>query len=360
MALDGIKIEGFKSVREMDLELRNLNVLIGSNGSGKSNFISIFKLLNQIVEENLQLYVAQSGGADTFLHFGQKSTSKLSIRLCFGQNGYEADLVPTLDGNLIFAKEECWFQKQDYDNPYTVKSGSGHKETRLVEKAQTGGVAQYVLENMKDWKIYHFHDTSDSALVKKKQNIDDNAVFKADASNLAAFLYLLQEKNHSVYDVIVRTIRLAVPFFEDFVLRPAALNPNKIQLEWREKGHPDTYFNAHSLSDGSLRFICLATLLLQPTLPSTILIDEPELGLHPYAITLLASMLRSAATKTQVIVSTQSVPLVNQFLPEDIIVVDRKDGQSEFKRLKDADVEIWLEEFGLGEIWEKNIIGGRP
>ncbi len=360
MALDRIKIEGFKSVREMNFELNNLNVLIGSNGSGKSNFISIFKLLNQVVEQNLQLYVAQSGGADTFLHFGQKSTPKLSIRLRFDKNGYEADLVPAVGDNLIFAKEDCWFQAKGYDSPYTYNLGTGHKETQLVDKAQTVEIARYVLKKMKDWKIYHFHDTSDSALVKKTGDVADNAVFKADASNLAAFLYLLQQRNHNTYDIIVRTVRLAVPFFDNFVLRPATLNPNKIQLEWREKGHPDTYFNAHSLSDGSLRFICLATLLLQPTLPSTILIDEPELGLHPYAITLLASMLRSASTKTPVIVSTQSVPLVNQLSPEDIIVVDRKDGQSEFKRLKEADVENWLEEFGLGDIWEKNIIGGRP
>lgn len=152
---------------------------------------------------------------------------------------------------------------------------------------------------------------------------------------------------------------MVAPFFRDFNLKPNLLNPDKIQLEWREVS-ADTYFNANSLSDGTLRFICLATLLLQPTLPSTILIDEPELGLHPYAITILAGLLKSAATKTQVIVSTQSVPLVNQLSPEDIIVVDREDNQSVFKRLDQQNVEEWLEDYGLGELWEKNILGGRP
>jgi len=154
-------------------------------------------------------------------------------------------------------------------------------------------------------------------------------------------------------------VRLVAPFFDDFDLKPSRLNPDKIRLEWREKGS-DIYFNAHALSDGTLRFICMVTLLLIPEPPETILIDEPELGLHPYAITLLATLLRSAATRTQVIVSTQSVTLVNQFNPEDIIVVDRTDGRSIFERQDPQDLERWLEEYGMGDIWEKNLLGGRP
>ena len=150
-------------------------------------------------------------------------------------------------------------------------------------------------------------------------------------------------------------------FFEDFTIAPSRLNPSKIDLEWRERDS-DAYFNAYSLSDGTLRFICLATLLQQPAdlMPSTIVIDEPELGLHPYAISLLASMLRSAATQTQVVVSTQSVPLVNQFIPEDLIIVERKGRESVFRRLEASEVELWVDEYGLGDLWEKNVIGGRP
>jgi len=152
---------------------------------------------------------------------------------------------------------------------------------------------------------------------------------------------------------------MVAPFLEDFVLEPLALNQQMIRLEWREKGN-DHVFGPGALSDGTLRFICLATLLLQPTLPSTILLDEPELGLHPYAITLLADLLRGASTKTQVIASTQSVSLVNQFEPQDILVVEREDGQSMFKRLEHGAMDAWLEDYGLGELWEKNLLGGRP
>ena len=359
--LDHIEVTGFKSIHEMALDLRPLNVLIGANGAGKTNFISLFKLLNQIVEGNLQLFVGRSGGADSLLYFGQKTTNEIEIELDFGRNGYKCGLTASTNDTLIFSQESCWGRGLEWEQPFNVNLGSGHKESKLQEEAHVrqGSIARYTLEIMGSWRVYHFHDTGDSAKVKQTGDISDNAVLRPDASNLAAFLYLLHARHPDNYDRIVKTIQLAAPFFDDFILRPSPLNPQKIQLEWREEGS-DAYFNAHSLSDGTLRFICLTTLLLQPSLPATILIDEPELGLHPYAITLLASMLQSAATKTQAIVSTQSVPLVNQFSPEDIIVVDREEKQSVFRRLDVQDMEHWLEEYGLGDLWEKNIIGGRP
>jgi predicted ATPase len=359
--LDHIHIEGFKSIRQMDLDLKHLNVLIGANGSGKTNFIGIFKLLNQIIESNLQTYVGQSGGANTFLYFGQKITTQIIIELNFGRNGYDITLAPSQDDTLIFESEICSFHNPSYQNPYQVSLGSGYRETMLHEEARQrpGKVASFVINNLKSWKIYHFHDTSDSAGIKKLNNLEDNRIFRSDASNLAAFLYLLRETQYNHYTRIRDTIRLVAPFFDDFVLQPSELNPNKIRLEWQEVGS-DSYFNAFSLSDGTLRFMCLATLLLQPRLPSTILIDEPELGLHPYAITLLSDLIQSAATQTQVIVSTQSVPFVNQFKPEDIIVVDRIDRQSVFKRPNQEEIDSWLDEYGMGDLWAKNIIGGRP
>ena len=357
-SLDRIQLKGFKSIRETDLELRPLNVLIGANGAGKTNFIAAFELLNQIVEQNLQFFVSKSGGADALLHYGQKETSEISLRLYFGVNSYEAALAPSTRDTLIFARESCWFRGEGYTRPFEIEFGKGQKETQLHEHLEEK-IVQYVLDGLRSWKVYHFHDTSASAKIKKTGDIGDNAALRPDASNLAAFLYLLREAHPKHYRLIVETIRLAAPFFDDFILQPTPANRNKIKLEWREQ-NSDAYFDTSSLSDGTLRFICLTTLLLQPTLPSTILIDEPELGLHPYAITLLASMLRSAATKTQVIVSTQSVTLVNQFAPEDIVVVDRENGQSAFKRLKARAIKQWLAEYGLGELWEKNVFGGRP
>jgi len=364
--LERIQIKGFKSIREMDLKLKPLNVLIGANGAGKSNFIGAFRLLNMIIERRLQAY-SLNVGADTLLHYGRKVTEYIEIQLTFQPNnnprsinGYQARLTSSQANTLIFEAEQGWYKnRQSSQKTRSLKLGNGHSETNLHDSRRESYIAQYVADSLASWQIYHFHDTSETAKVKFPQSINDNAYLRADASNLAPFLYLMSERRRDYYDRIVKSIRLVAPFFDDFTLRPNPLNPNSIQLEWREK-NSDAYFNAHSLSDGTLRFMCLATLLLQPTLPSMILIDEPELGLHPYAIVLLAELLRSAATQTQVIVSTQSVPLVNQFDPEEVVVVDRKDGQSTFNRLELAPLEGWLEDYGLGDLWEKNVIGGRP
>jgi predicted ATPase len=360
MRLNRIGITGFKSIRLLqDLELRPLNLLIGANGAGKSNFIALFKLLNQMVEKNFQTFVGQQGGADAFLYFGRKNTDRITLSLTFGPNAYSCIWVPTVDDRLIFKSEIAYFHNPIYENPLDRRLGSGHAESELAQAAKKEPIAGYVFESLKDWRVYHFHDTSDTAQLKTLGDINVNQYLKSDASNLAAFLYRLSKTQPAHYEAIRDTIRMVAPFFDDFILRPSPDNENKIRLEWREPGS-DYPFLAHYLSDGTLRFICLATLLLQPLLPSVILIDEPELGLHPYAINVLASLMRSAATKTQLIASTQSVSLVNQFEPEDLLIVELRDRATTIERLDSERLSGWLEEYALGELWEKNVLGGRP
>ncbi len=359
--LDYITIKGYKSIRELNnFQLKALNILIGANGAGKSNFVMLFELLHQIVSENLQLTVARSGGANSFLHFGQKVTEEIGLELRFGNNSYKLKLVPAEGDILIFSEETVW----------NGKFGSGHRESLLKKNAEKVDnlcwscaiqpeINNCVLKSINSWQVYHFHDTSSTAKIKQLGDIGDNAFLRPDASNLAAFLYLLKERQKMHYANIIDTIKMVAPFFDDFILRPSPFNQDKIKLEWKEKGS-NSYFDANALSDGTLRFICLVALLLQPELPELILLDEPELGLHPYAIMMLAGLLRSASKKTQVIVSTQSVTLVDQFTPEDVIVVDREDGQSTFNRPSTEEIASWLDEYSLGELWQKNIIGGRP
>ena len=315
-------------------------------------------MLHELTEQDLQIYVARSGGADSLLYLGRKNTESIDIHFDFAPNKYHVALEAAADDTLIVAREEVAIHAaQEFQDPLWITVTRGSLESKLKESSQY--VARYVRESTADWRVYHFHDTSDGAKVKGMADINDNRVLRPDASNLAAFLLFLREKQSQSYMMIVRTMRQIAPFFKDFELDPDRYNGQKIQLRWVQAGS-DQSFPASALSDGTLRFICLTTLLLQPQLPSTILVDEPELGLHPSAIMMLAALLRSASQRTQIVVSTQSVPLVNQFNYDDLIVVDREREETLMRRLLLPDVERWLEDYSLGEIWEKNIIGGRP
>ncbi|HEY6292300.1 MAG TPA: AAA family ATPase [Terriglobia bacterium] len=365
-----LTIEGFKSIRKLeDFELRSLNVLIGANGAGKSNFVDFFRLLRELIEQRLQLAVATAGGPDAYLYLGPKITRRIAAKFHFGANEYEFALVPAADGRLIFAYEAAAYGPLGSTRR---PLGSGHTESELREhrddKSPFGpymGVFHYVFSSVSSWTVYHFHDTSATAAVRRQGAINDNESLRPNAENLAGFLYRLSQTHPHNYDRIRDAVRLAAPFFDDFKLRPVPTNPEMIQLEWLQRDS-DYPFRASQLSDGTLRFICMATALLQPDLPATMLFDEPELGLHPYALTLLANLFQQAARQygsvvsRQVIVSTQSATLLNELAPEDIIVVERAHGESTFRRLDSAQLSEWLQEYTLGELWQKNVLGGRP
>ncbi|MCO7262731.1 AAA family ATPase [Dickeya ananatis] len=352
--LSKLLIEGYKSIERCELQMGSLNVLIGANGAGKSNFISFFRLIATLLDQRLQSLVSKAGGPDAMLHFGRKKTPHLKGELYFGNNGYKFELEPTNDNRMMFSREALWWNMSGDKGVV-----AGHFESRAEE--HNTGIKKYTLPIMRRWRVYHFHDTSESARVKQIHRINDNDYLREDGANLAAFLYRLQ-KNHSAhYKRIVKSIQMVAPFFGDFYLRPTSDNPDTIQLEWTEK-EQDIPFKANELSDGSLRFILLATVLLQPEeyKPSAIIVDEPELGLHPYAIAVLAELIKTASHEHQLIISTQSVELVNEFDAEDLIVVDKKDGASTFKRLEADSLEEWLSDYSLGELWTKNLLGGRP
>jgi predicted ATPase len=366
-----IELAGFKSLAKVDLSLGNLNVLIGPNGAGKSNLLSVFRFLNALTEQDLQTFVARQGGASALLHYGPKETPRISLGLHFlsdtGANAYRAEFTHVSPDVLIFTDEALEYKPEgealrQYDLP------GGHHETRIPWTIDKGGLegktARFIKYRLDRWRSYHFHDTSDAAAVKQTSDLQDNRYLHGDAGNIAAFLYMLKVSHSAHYGQIRDTVRMAFPLFDDFVTEPSRLNPNKIILTWRERGHRQE-FGPHQLSDGTLRFICLATLLLQPfehpNAPYTITIDEPELGLHPYAVTLLASMLESASKQVQIIVSTQSASLLGAIDdPSSVVVVERKNGASELKRLEPKLIDHWLDEYSLGDVWEKGVIGGRP
>jgi predicted ATPase len=265
------------------------------------------------------------------------------------------------DGDHLFpaAEQVAYWDKTRYSQPYYSSLMTMGQEAGI--SSPNKGIADYVRQHLNKWRVYHFHDTSSSSPMKKNGELNDNRFLRPDGSNLASFLYYLKEKVPDSYHMIRRAVQRVAPFFEDFELSPLQLNEEYIRLQWRHK-NSDAYFDANSFSDGTLRFIALATLFLQPKSrrPSVILVDEPELGLHPYAITMLATLIKQAALETQVILSTQSPLLLDHFAPEDVLVAERMEGGTVLNRLDPDQLSVWLEDYSLGQLWEKNEIGGRP
>ena len=370
--LTHIALKGFKSIKELNLGLGPVNVLIGPQGAGKSNLLSFFRMLDELVAGHLQLFIGRSGGANALLHYGTKVTNCIEAELYFGRSGYEIQLTPTEDDRLVFGKEVLHYTHSP-ESLFKEALGSGHKEALALGEYEESmpDVLKDVVPTLSSCKVYHFHDTSSTARIKQTGDLHENDQLESDAGNLAAFLYMLHERHPRNYDLIRSAVRRIFPSFKDFALRPSPLNQDRVRLEWQEHGS-DYRFGPHHLSDGTLRFMGLATLLLQPNLPSTLLIDEPELGLHPSALTLLAGMVRSASSRAQLILTTQSVSFLNEFEPEDIITVERGgstaqsvsdfrygSGESVFRKRDGESLQEWLNAYSLGELWEMNVLGGR-
>jgi len=367
--LQSIRIAGWKSILDIDpkLELGPVNVLIGANGSGKSNFVSFFKLLHEMVAQRLQTYIARVGGADSVLHEGSKTTQTLQAELEVEEGTrhcrYSFAITHDVQGVLLLIEERLILEPPDYPGPRTISiSVGGQRESHLRQLADQGDrSASVVLALLSRCQGFHFHDTSDTAKIRLAGDIEANQHLYSDGGNLAAMLYLYQQTKAAVYRRIVATIRKVMPVFDDFVLEPQRLNPKNILLNWKQSDS-EYLFGPHQLSDGTLRAMALITLFLQPEedLPDLIILDEPELGLHPHAIEIITGLIRAASLNTQVILTTQSTTFLDHFEPEEIIVVDVEAGHSVFRHLQPDELNAWLDDYSVGELWEKNVLGGGP
>ena len=358
-----IGVGGYKSIRDLQpLSLRPVNVFAGANGAGKSNLISFFRLLSSIPALKLQEFVGKAGGADSLLWYGSKQTPGLWASVGFegktGEGLYLFRLGSTATDSLIYSDEQVDCCVVSGAQSQRFHLGSGHRESLLMEAENE---FRQVWDLLTDIQIFHFEDTSETAAIRRRGYIEENRYLRNDGGNLAAFLNGLRQRKPMYYRRIVTTIQQIAPFFEDFDLGPMPTDQNSVLLNWRDRDS-DHLFGPHQLSDGTLRTMALVTLLAQPEdeLPGLIVIDEPEIGLHPYAIEILAALLKSASVHCSIILATQSVTLINEFAPEDVVTVTREKGQSKFERQSSASLAAWLDDYAIGDLWERNLIGGNP
>ena len=370
--IESIRIKGFRSLADVEIDdMPGATVLIGANGSGKSNFIRFFDMMSWMIgSRRLADFIQQQGGADDQLFGGSRISprmeAELAIRTEAGRNDYRFALAHAHPDRFMFTEEAFRFSREGWETTAPWQHlGSGHIEAEVVEAAQSvesasvgTKTARFLVNQLRRCAVYQFHDTSDDSRLKRRWETEDNGYLRSHGGNLAAVLLRLEREDMRRFEAICGHIRRILPVFDRFQIEE---DYGKVLLRWKAKG-VDKTIGAHLTSDGSLRLFALVTLLNLPPemLPNVLLLDEPELGLHPAAVTLVGDMLKTLAEDRQVIAATQSPLLVDVFGLDEIRVLELRDGRTEIRRYDEDEYRDWLEEFTTGELWQKNLLGGRP
>lgn len=364
--LQEVTIKGYKSIafdKPATLRLDDVSILLGANGAGKSNIISFFRMLSYMMSKSFGKYVELSGTSNALLHYGAKKTPAMAGELKFSDaksiDTYSFTLANAAPDRLIITEENIAWQRKGDKRPYTETLEPTFKESALAESKSP--VARSIFHMLSNCKVYQFHDSSAEGPLRQTCPVETANYLQSHGNNLPSFLLFMRENYKDSYNRVVDYVREVVPQFQDFYLEPAN---RYVSLRWSDNSASDYRFNAYQLSDGSIRFIALATLLLQPpqTMPNVIILDEPELGLHPYAITQLAEMIKDASIHAQVIIATQSKDLVDHFDLNNISIVemDKVKQSTSVTHLSDEEYHLWLQKYTVSELWDKNVIGGRP
>lgn len=364
--LTSLEIRGFKSIaydHPVTLNLSEITILLGANGAGKSNVISFFRMLNFMMSGTLQKFIAQTGTSVSALHYGPKVTPRMEGQLSFannkGKDFYKFTLSAAAAQRLIVSEENIRWEKMGKEIPYEKQLQSNFLESALVDSNDS--TAQMIRRLLSQCKAYQFHDSSSNGALRQASMSGAAQYLQSEGNNLASFLLFLKENYLESYRRIVSSVQMIMPSFGDFYLEP---DNGFVRLNWHDNSANDYVFTSDQFSDGTIRFIALATLLLQPeaTMPSVIIIDEPELGLHPFAISQLAELIRDASLHTQVIISTQSTRLIDEF-PAGCVTIVENAGESNYttaRQLDEDSLHTWLQDYSLSELWTKNVIGGQP
>lgn len=357
LPINTISIEGWRSIKKVKVTFGNINILLGANGSGKSSFLSAFELLKAIADNNLQDYIEKNGGANQNFHYGTKKTKEIKIAIKFRKKSYQCNIFPDNNDNVIIRDTAFGINYSEHLG-YEVREKPASEYLNNPDRFDSlNTLNQEISNTLAPLVVYHFQDTGATSPLKRVSEIFQTRYLHPDGDNLAAILYEIKNTHSKSYENIINAIRFAFPDFKDFIFHKTGDN---VRLLWNDRYAEHYDFPLSALSDGTLRFIALSTLLLQPNPPKFIIIDEPELGLHPEAIEILAELIKLASANSQLLISTQSIQLVNSFTPDDILIAEKEHGETKITRPNKEELRDWLKDYTLGEIWRKNIMGGNP
>ena len=368
-----IKLSGYKSIKSADVDFNNLNVFIGANGSGKSNFMSFFQMLEFYLSsiEGLSEFVGRNGGANLLMHYGTSTTKSIEAELTFttssGETIYYVELGFAVGDKLYFKDEKVSFLSNErQQKPEPISLGAGNAFSRLLQISDDDAdfkrditTIRTIRNIMRKWSFFQFHNTGKEAYIRGASHLNDGGYLRSDAGNLAAILYKLQDQHPSAYYSIMSYMKQIAPFIEMLEIKED-YGSDYVRIKWSENANTNYMLDVSQMSDGTLRALALVTLLNHPDKPPLICIDEPELGLHPEAIRIIGDLIKIASEDTQIVLSTQSTKLIDCFDPEDIVVVSRDKTGTFFERLDYEKYKHWFDEYSISETWDTNIFGGCP
>jgi predicted ATPase len=339
-----------------EIELLPLNVIIGQNASGKSNFIDVIKLLRSLPQDKgLINLISKSGGINEWIWKGVKTNDFLEIEVqiswLFQLTTYKIRIVEALQ-RLGIESEQIIEKGHTVNRNRTTKA-----EDSILSVNETnyrGASYSTVRAAFLNLAIYSdLQITRKSEIRSPKPSDALNDFLAEDGSNLALILDNLNYRGKK--PEIMRNLQKFYPQFTDYL---TTTQGGTIQLHLREGDYNP--ISAYRLSDGTLRYLCLLAILCHPEPPPLICIEEPETGLHPDILPTIAELMKEASQRTQLIVTTHSDILVSAFsdMPEAVLVCEKDEDGTHFKRLEAEKLKAWLDEYSLGDLWLKGEIGG--
>lgn len=388
MAIRSFRIRNLLSIRDATLELVTpVTLLIGPNGAGKTNLLRGIELLSRLVDDTFQGEIMRGGGFSEHFFQGSPVADFDSAEQgegfdsrCFAidvdyrineqlTNGYDVQFSRGTGDTALVRERLVFHNRAKFTAPFYdgFQGNNGwlplaHRSVLSAadDRSSRTGVQESIRRILTGCRVFHFDDSSSRSPVLQSCDVADNLRLHSDGRNLAAVLWRMRESDAERYAGIVRSVRVVAPFLEDFVVDPVYEGSHNTVLRWRQKGL-DGIFSGERLSSGTLRFICLTVLLQQTNPPETIVLDEPELGLHPFAIYQLAEMLHEVASaERKIIVTTQSVTLANQFSLQELALVTRENGATTVNRPESEVYTQWLDDYSVGQMWENNVLNVSP
>ena len=383
-----IHVQGFRRLHDVDLKLRPLNVLIGANGCGKTSLLDVFTLLSASASGELKATLGEYGGLDPNLTALSSIPGEKAPFMRF-ELDRTSDDFPVVKyaislkarGTAYHIPEERLTQHIDESKPEPMKHiESTHGRVRYFDPGEKGlkapewehdptesALSQVLKMYQQPERFrqvlgssthYHVLDVGVRAPVRLPQKMQEASLPGQDGEDLLPCLYWMREAAPERFEVIEDTLRVAFPAFERLNFPPVA--SGMLAMSWKETTSKSPFF-AHQLSEGTLRFLWLVTLLYSPGLTEVTLIDEPEVSLHPELLSILADCMRDAARRTQLIVATHADRLVRFLKPEEVVTFDvEEEGASTATRAEDLDLDAWLKEYTLDQVWQHGRMGGRP